>query len=209
MRMILLCLSLLSLGANAEVYTYLDAEGNRVFTDSPRSNKAERVQMAPTNATTLTPPAAIRPPPAYNAPALAPAYELLRILVPAPDTTIRDGEAGDLIVTVTSEPALQPGHNYRLQLDGQPVGEPGRSPVFPLDNVDRGTHQLAVEILDAEGRILERTPNQPFHMMRISLAQKRIANPCLKDDYGVRLECPLKDKPPEKPSLLRRLLPGA
>jgi hypothetical protein len=35
-------------------------------------------------------------------------------------------------------------------------------------------------------------------MLRISLAQKRMVNPCKKADYGVRPECPLKDKPPEK-----------
>lgn len=200
----LLCLGLPA--AAAEVYTYIDAEGNRVFTDSPGQHKAQRIEMAPSNQISNQP-AAIRPPPAYDAPILAPAYQLLRILVPQPDATIRDGSAGDLIVTATSEPGLLPGHNYRLLLDGQPVGEPGRSPVFPLSNVDRGTHQLAVEILDEQGRILERTPTQPFHMMRVSLAQKRTANPCEAGDYGVRLECPLGDKP-TKPSLLQRLLPG-
>ena len=70
--------------------------------------------------------------------------------------------------------------------------------MFALENIDRGTHQLAVEILDAQGRTLERTPNQPFHMLRTSLAQRRIANPCTKTDYGVRPECPLKDKPVEE-----------
>ncbi|MNG40393.1 hypothetical protein D3C84_1289590 [compost metagenome] len=54
-----------------------------------------------------------------------------------------------------------------------------------------------MEILDASGRILERTPSQPFHLKRISLAQKRQADPCEKEDYGVRAECPLKDKPEE------------
>jgi hypothetical protein len=124
-------------------------------------------------------------------------YQVLRILVPQPDATVRDN-AGNLIVSVNSEPALFPGHSYRLLLDGNEVGQAGRSPVFPLENIDRGTHQLAVEIIDQQGRIIERTPSQPFHLLRISLAQKRKVNPCKKDDYGVRPECPLKDKPPEK-----------
>ncbi|MES2817732.1 MAG: DUF4124 domain-containing protein [Pseudomonadota bacterium] len=206
----LLLIGLLCVGlpaAAAEVYTYIDADGNRVFTDSPGQNKAQRIEMAPSNQISNQP-AAIRPPPAYNAPVLAPVYQLLRILVPEPDATIRDGSTGDLIVTASSEPGLLAGHNYRLLLDGKPVGDPGRSPVFPLKDVDRGTHQLAVEILDEQGRILERTPTQPFHMMRISLAQKRMTNPCETGDYGVRLECPLSDKPVVKPSLLQRLLPG-
>jgi hypothetical protein len=122
---------------------------------------------------------------------------MLRILLPLPDATIRDN-AGNLIVTASSEPALHGGHRFRLLLDGQARGEGGRSPVFALENIDRGTHQLAVEIVDAQGRTLERTPSQPLHMLRISLAQKRLVNPCKQDDYGVRPECPLKDKPAEK-----------
>lgn len=201
LRPLLLSLMLLSLPLAAEVYTYLDAEGNRVFTDKPMVNNAQRVQMAPTNALSsegLQHTRVLSPPP--EAPVR---YQLLRILVPEPDATIRD-PAGSLIVTLNSEPGLMEGHRYRLLLDGQAVaGEAerspaGRSPVFPLSNLDRGTHQLAAEILDAEGRILERTPSQPFHVKRQTLADKRRVNPCQGEDYGVRLECPLKDKPPAK-----------
>ena len=87
---------------------------------------------------------------------------------------------------------------HRLLLDGKATGEPGLSPVFPLSNIDRGSHHLSVEILDEQGRIVERTANQPFHMLRISLAQKRQVKPCVSEDYGVRPECPLKDKPVEE-----------
>ncbi|MBM7061090.1 DUF4124 domain-containing protein [Pseudomonas sp. UL073] len=200
MRIALLCLTLLSLPAAAEVYTYLDADGNRVFTDRPRAGNAERVQMAPINA--MGTPSPTAPPVAQAAPAAPPSYQLLRILVPEPDAAVQNGTSGDLIVTATSEPGLQPGHNYRLLLDGQPPLPPSRSPVFPLSNLDRGTHQLAVEIVDEQGRTLERTPNQPVHILRTSLTQKRQIKPCAKTDYGVRPECPLKDKPEEDVSIL-------
>ena len=42
----------------------------------------------------------------------------------------------------------------------------GRSPVFPLKNLDRGTHQVAVEIIDGDGMTVESTPSQPFHLHR-------------------------------------------
>lgn len=198
MRSLLFCsLMLLALPTLAQVYTYIDAEGNRVFTDKPRSGNAERVELAPSNS---MPAIQMQTAPA-TAPQASPEptqrYNLLRILVPQPDATIRDS-AGNLIVSVNSDPGLFPQHSYRLLLDGVQIGEAGSSPVFPLENIDRGTHQLAVEIIDLQGRIIERTPSQPFHMLRISLAQKRMVNPCKKEDYGVRPECPLKDKPPEK-----------
>ncbi len=195
-----LCLLMLSsIPAMADVYTYVDGQGNRVFTDQPHKN-ARRVDIPPSNSTTGTPPKrTVQSSPAMPKYKAMFRYELLRVLVPEPDATVRS-TPGDMIVTVTSDPALQSGHNYQLLIDGAPTAAPGRSPVFALQNIDRGTHQLSVLILDEKGRVLERTPNQPFHMQRISLAQKRTANPCQLPEYGVRPECPIKDKPEEKSS---------
>lgn len=150
------------------VYTYIDAEGNRVYTDQPPSGrKAQRVELAPGNS--VAPPGIRYRPPAAPLEVKPPAYQLLRILFPEPDATLR-ANSGDVIVTVTSEPALLPGHRYRLLLDGKPAGAPGRSPVFPLKNLDRGTHQVAVEIIDGDGTTVESTPSQPFHLHRVSIA---------------------------------------
>lgn len=198
MRALLLCLLLVTLPAVADVYTYIDAQGNRVFTDQPHG-KAHRVDIAPSNKMAaptrkLSPPSTAKPKTMFR-------YQVLRILVPEPDATVRS-MTGELIVSVSNDPVLQEGHTYRLLVDGQPIAQTGRSPVFPLTNLDRGTHQLAVEILDESGRLLEKTPNQPFHMMRISLAQKRLARPCQETDYGIRPECPLSDKPEEENSIL-------
>ncbi|WP_032828576.1 DUF4124 domain-containing protein [Pseudomonas sp. GM60] len=203
MRLWLLAACLIALSASAEVFTYIDAQGNRVFTDQPGSGNAKRVPLATSNRMSANPTGA--------APVIAEKrtetkplfrYDMLRVLVPEPDATIRSS-AGELIVSITSEPGLQRGHRYRLLLDGQPTAEPGPSPVFALSNIDRGSHNLSVEILDEHGRIVERTANQPFHMLRISLAQKRQVKPCALTDYGQRPECPLKDKPiePKNPFL--------
>lgn len=192
----LLCLLAASLifTAQAEVYTYLDAEGNRVFTDSPPRGNAERLELAPSNA--FSAPAKRQPTaaPAPAAPPGPPAYQLLRILLPAPDSTISDNE-GKLLVTINSEPALLPEHRFRLLINGQPAGEATRNAVSQLSNIDRGSHQLAVEIIDANDQTLERTPSQPFHMKRTSLEMKRQARPCRSADWGQRPECPITDKP--------------
>ncbi|OWP49158.1 penicillin-binding protein [Pseudomonas nitroreducens] len=167
--------ALCCLPASAEVYTYIDKDGNRVFTDQPPRGNAQKIDMTPRNDPLKSPNGFRMPPPLYApaTPALPPgppAYQLLRIIVPEPDATVRAND-GALIVSATSDPALLPGHLYRLLLDGKPVGEPGRSPVFPLNNVERGTHQLSVEIIDTLGRTIEQTPSQPFHMFRVSVAE--------------------------------------
>ena len=201
----LLAAWLIALPVSAEVFTYIDAQGNRTFTDQPTHGNAKRVPLATSNRMAAHPTAA-QPLLAANPPEEQPLfhYDMLRILVPEPDATIRSS-AGEIIVSVTNEPGLQPGHRYRLLLDGQPTAEPGFSPVFPLSNIDRGTHNLSVEILDEQGRTVERTANQPFHMQRTSLAQKRQVKPCTLTDYGQRPECPPKDKPAEEKNPFLRL----
>ncbi len=194
--MLIACL--IALPVRAEVFTYVDAQGNRVYTDQPGSGNAKRVPLATSNRMSANPGGAA-PVMAGKKAETKPLfhYDMLRVLVPEPDATVRSS-AGEIIVSVTSEPGLQRGHRYRLLLDGQPTADPGLSPVFALSNIDRGSHNLSVEILDEQGRTVERTANQPFHMLRISLAQKRQVKPCALPDYGQRPECPLKDKPAEE-----------
>ncbi|AWM89785.1 penicillin-binding protein [Pseudomonas sp. 31-12] len=198
MRVWLLIACLIALPVTAEVFTYVDAHGNRVYTDRPGSGNAKRVPLATSNRMSANPTGA-SPVVAAKKNEELPLfhYDMLRVLVPEPDATVRSN-AGELIVSVTNEPGLQRGHRYRLLLDGQPTAEPGLSPVFALSNIDRGSHNLSVEILDEQGRTVERTANQPFQMLRISLAQKRKVKPCTLTDYGQRPECPLKDKPEEE-----------
>lgn len=191
---------LLTLAATcqAQVYTYIDAQGNRVYTDQPRKG-ATPVKVPEGNRISLpaTAPAA-RPAPAKTkavAVTRVKHYEMFRILVPLPDATVSNA-SGELIVTLTSDPALDETNSYRVLLDGKPAGDPGASPVIALHSVDRGTHQLAAEILDSQGNVVERTPPQPVHVQRVSLAQKRRVHPCEEADYGVRPECPLSAKPP-------------
>src|SRR5690606_2109150 len=96
---------------------------------------------------------------------------------------------------------LHTGHLYRITLDGSPVGEASTSPLQQLHNIDRGSHRLQVEIVDAQGKTIQHSPPHTFHMMRTSLAQRRMVNPCKKDDYGVRPEGPRKDRPTEKKNI--------
>nr|WP_213875709.1 DUF4124 domain-containing protein [Pseudomonas sp. dw_358] len=177
----------------ATVYTYKDADGNTVFTDQARPG-ARRIDVTPTNSVESTPKPVHRVAPSAPPPPVQQQYQMLRILTPLPDTSVQQ-EDGAMIVTLASDPALYPGNYYRVLIDDNPAGDPSPSPVFPLQNIDRGAHQLSAEIIDDRGHVIERTPNQPFFMQRISLSQKRRVHPCQTADYGVRPECPLSAKP--------------
>ncbi len=51
-----LSLALAALPGVAQVYTYIDAQGNRVFTDQPRPGNAKKVQLPPGNRMPTPPP---------------------------------------------------------------------------------------------------------------------------------------------------------
>lgn len=192
-------LLVLAFPAAGQIYSYIDEQGNRVFTDRPGGRAVETVKSRPTNSMPAQPvaaPASIREKRRNESAAV---YQRLEILQPEPDATLRDN-AGSLVVSVISEPALQPGHQYRLLLDGNPTATSDGA-TLGLEHVDRGSHQLIVEIIDSQGKPLLHSSPQTFHMMRTSLAQRRMVKPCQKGDYGVRAECPRKDKPPEKKNI--------
>ncbi len=54
MKIFWLILCLLALPVSAEVFTYVDAQGNRVYTDQPRGN-AKRVPIATSNRMSANP----------------------------------------------------------------------------------------------------------------------------------------------------------
>ncbi len=195
-RLLLLGLTGLSLTlpAAAQIYMHRDANGNPVFTDRPAGGQSEPVPLTPLNEWSAPPPSATpATPPEAAQPAASRRYLKVQIVTPEPDATIRDN-TGNLTVVASSEPALMPGHRYRLLINGTPAGEQ-TAPRFALQNLDRGSHELVVEIIDERGLSLLRSEPRSVHIKRMTLAQRRQVQPCQLADYGVRLECPLKDKP--------------
>ena len=195
---LVLAWALSTVPAQAQIYSYIDAEGNRVFTDRPSTGNSAALELKPTNSMPSAPDTLltrkVRPEPEETA---ANIYQTLSISTPTADSTVHNG-AGEVWVTLVSEPPLQAGDQYQALLDGQPFGAPSTSLSLLLSPVDRGTHQLQISIIDAQGNSLLQSSSLAFHMRRVSLSDKRRVMPCMKDDYGKRAECPLKDKPKEK-----------
>jgi hypothetical protein len=180
----------------AEVYSYIDEHGNRTFTDRPSSTSAKPVEIKPGNVmSTTTLPSPIISLPTPSAQVKRAYYSSLRIDSPAREATVRG--AGDVTVSVSAVPVLLSGQSYQILLDGAVVAGPAETSSFALTNIDRGTHQLSAQIVDRDGAVLIESDVQSLYVHRMSLNQKRMVNPCIRTDYGVRPECPIADKPPE------------
>lgn len=174
----LLCaLGLFAGSATAQIYSTVDADGNRVFSDQPGPG-ASKVELAPTNVIPRTPTTT------YNRDASEAddrssgnelVYQQLRITSPAHDSSLRSNE-GNLSVTVVTDPPLSGNHLLKLSIDGvlSQTGVPGTGAgthQLTAHNIDRGTHELAAVVVDARGGELQRSPSITVHLQRTSLNQ--------------------------------------
>lgn len=173
---ILVALLLVTGGAMAaqeerKIYRTTDADGNPVFSDQGREGDAE-VDVPPSNA--------------FDAESLAEEYELiyrkdeksgakafsqyqrLAITSPANDEAVR-ANAGNVQISWQVEPGIQEGHRVELLLDGQVLQTVSGAGSVGLDNVDRGTHQAQLRVIDQEtGDVFQQGPTQTFHVLRHS-----------------------------------------
>ena len=94
-------------------------------------------------------------------------YTAAVIVSPADDMAVRSN-AGSLTVVARVDPELQEGHRLQLLLDGAPRGAPGRKPEFHLENIDRGTHSLQLQVVDDANGVLFTGPRSTFHLLRHS-----------------------------------------
>ncbi|MFD2406631.1 DUF4124 domain-containing protein [Azorhizophilus paspali] len=156
-------LLLLALPAGAQIYKYLDANGNPVFSSHPRERGRGKVELPPPSIV-IPPP---RPPEAARHGEQSGKIDYSRLEL----TGIADGESlrandGSFAVEVAIGPGLRPGHSLRLLLDGQPYGQPGYATRLELVNVERGEHSLAVEVLAGEDA-LQRSAALRFTVQRV------------------------------------------
>ena len=159
--------------ATSRIYRTTDEHGNVVLTDIPPRDgeSAEQVVLAAPN--TFTAEEALPDAQTWiveedgDVVEASFSYRTLSIASPQDDQAVREN-AGNLTVVANISPVLQPGHIMRLLMDGSVVQE-GPQSSFELANVDRGTHTIALEVVDQEGIVLKRSDSITFHMLRVSI----------------------------------------
>lgn len=143
---------LLGSHASAEIYRQVDAQGNVTYTDEPSGQApAETVKIKPVTTVTLPKPEAVREPEQLRQKVEeeGAAYSSVGFTAPEDKQAFHSG-SGDIAFAVTSSPGLKKGHKYEVTLDGQPVGQTTSGRVS-VRNVDRGTHEAGVGIVDSNG----------------------------------------------------------
>ena len=153
----------------AQIYKSTDEDGNVVFTDTPPPDApaTQQVELQRTN-TAPPPPDLPRVSADSNDKPEAAAIPKAIITAPANDTTFPVGYTGNFSVSAHVDPPLSRGEGLRLTVDGEPQGGPQASGFWDLNNVYRGTHNLVVEVVDADGEVLSSSEPVQVHVMRTS-----------------------------------------
>jgi len=149
----------------AQIYKYTDADGNTAYSNQPPDGvKAQPVELPPLNKVEPQTPSA---PPVETTSREQPrnAYEVLE-LTNLPTNEALRANNGTFTVNVLIKPRLQGPHLFRLLLDDQPYGQPSNVPILQLVNIDRGTHSLAVQVIDGE-TIVQQSPTVTFTVQRV------------------------------------------
>jgi len=166
MKKILLLLIILPLLCQAAVYKW-EENGVVHYSDKPASG-AEKIKMPELQT--------YEPPPIPAAKEQAPAvtkvekkqpenYKSISLLTPVHDSTVRN-TIGLVDVNVDLEPELFEGHKFVVLLDGKPAMKSHTSYFVTLENVDRGTHKLKVQVMDKNNNVVMTTKEVTFYMHR-------------------------------------------
>ena len=173
MRLVtVLMLLVAALPASAQIYQYTDEKGNRVFTDQPPFGvEATSVNLPPINAAPKEPSAdnfnATDSTESSNTNTAAAPYSQLELSGLPVDQAIRANN-GNFSVQVAITPQLSPNHRLQLLIDGQPYGSAGSSTHLHVENIDRGEHRIAVQVV-AGNKVLQSSPEQVIAVQRVHL----------------------------------------
>lgn len=156
--------------AAAPAWTWVDANGQRHFSDRPVpgaeqielqesltfSRPAAQPRSGPAGQTTEGPPAGEIP------------YTRFDITSPKHQETLWN-LGGSLNVQLDIAPGLQTGHRIDMFLDGQRLEIGARSPQLTVPEMYRGLHTLQAAIFDATGREVLRTQEITVMVQQTSL----------------------------------------
>lgn len=183
----LLSLSFVSLPLcySQTVYTWVDDEGVRHFSDSPGHERASALTLPDVDSPPPQPEFdAAEPVPSTdhsNAQADTRSQEATRpasehtasplqvtIISPSDDQAVRSN-SGRLTIQGEANRKLAIGEQFQLLMNGQPFDAPTHRPNWSLTNVDRGSHSFIIQAF-RDGKLIASSNPITVHLQRVSTA---------------------------------------
>ena len=169
MKITVLLFLLLPIFSYAQVYTWINEQGVRVYGDEPpaHANKAnlpalQEVKMPKVVQTTESEEEI--PVGGFQG------YKILEIISPKEDHMITAESAGNTAIQLHIQPELQPKHEISILLDGR-IAATKAQLYFELTNLNRGSHLLQAQIKH-NGKLLISSPKRRIHIQRPSILNR-------------------------------------
>ncbi len=185
MRLFWFCLLLftLPLYSAQTVHRWVDEQGNVHFSDQPSGqHQSELIEVVPPTASS-TPVSETQQPEvvasAEAANAQRPTGPLLIIESPSNGEIVREN-SGLVIVKASLAPLPTGSFTMRVILDGQQKGSANNTLVVELENVERGMHQLELQVFDESGKLLASSSKTTFYLLRVSVLSQPNKQPLPK-----------------------------
>ncbi len=162
-----------TLPASAQIYQYVDDKGNRVFTDQPPLGvDASSVELPNINSVPMQNSSQSSSPEASttNEPQTADYYSQL-LISNLPDDAALRANNGSFTVQVQINPKLASTHRLQLLVDGQPYGSASSSTRLSVQNLDRGEHSIAVQVIDGD-TVIQTSPADTLTVQRVHLGNR-------------------------------------
>jgi hypothetical protein len=170
---ILILLVACSVATAAEVYRWVDEEGETHYSDRPHEN-AEKVTLP--KAQTFSAPAPQQRTRGSDAAKDEQgdkkenaSYRSVKIVSPKSGEVLWN-TGGLMKVSVSTQPRLRRGHTLMVYLDGRRVGDlAGNKREIELNEIFRGEHALHAEVHDADGSVVEKGDAVTFTVQQTSI----------------------------------------
>ncbi len=146
-----------------KVFVTVDKNNNLVFSDSPSPGASQvNIKESGTVMAPITPSIINEPVSAKE-----PKFEV-SIAKPEQQGTIRDNN-GTVYVSGSVSPLFSQGLRVVLYLDGKQIAGPTGNANFILRDIERGEHQLSLELQNNSGKVIATSPTTTFYMHRASV----------------------------------------
>jgi hypothetical protein len=162
---------------HAEIFKWVDGDGNVHYGDQPDSAAAKPMKKLP-GLSTYAPPivqeqeedvfegdSSVVVPSAPADKGTIQGYRSINIVSPEDQGTVRSSP-GTVPVFIALAPVLRKGDYLKVILDGKPSKAKYQGTVINLQNVDRGEHRLAVAVYSRQGKELLRSDTRTFFLHR-------------------------------------------
>jgi hypothetical protein len=170
----LLLLLLISLLASspliADIYKWTDRNGHVHFSDIPKLG-AEKITLPNTQTYTLKERLDNNDSSSLKEDTNKVEDYTVTIAQPLNNATIRNNQGYVSIITET-KPQLAKSDKIQLIFDGQPLSVAQKSSIFALSDVNRGSHTIVVNVVDAKGQTLSTSDNVIFFVHRAKVGMR-------------------------------------